>query len=256
MAKIPQSPSDLERHLKEQLEFLERSADAFDDGFTGEAKRMAVCLRILLHDTGRSTSLLTQLGGKDVEFVDSAFEDDPNSLVSHAGLLGIAVGKGETRLMARLDGDDPSWFRTAQFTDWWDAPVMRDLKGRIYTRGDIVLAVANKDGGAHVDPKLDEAYAELSRANALGIYGGTTDNIEPLSEPERVTIRQIAHEILKSLKPGYEKKPAAEDVAIIGGVSVEFKPSTEVVGPGVGRNDPCPCGSGLKFKKCHGKPGE
>ena len=22
---------------------------------------------------------------------------------------------------------------------------------------------------------------------------------------------------------------------------------------GVGRNDPCPCGSGKKFKKCHGK---
>ena len=21
----------------------------------------------------------------------------------------------------------------------------------------------------------------------------------------------------------------------------------------VGRNDPCPCGSGLKFKNCHGK---
>jgi hypothetical protein len=25
--------------------------------------------------------------------------------------------------------------------------------------------------------------------------------------------------------------------------------------PSVGRNDPCPCGSGLKYKKCHGKPG-
>lgn len=23
--------------------------------------------------------------------------------------------------------------------------------------------------------------------------------------------------------------------------------------PVVGRNDPCPCGSGLKFKRCHGK---
>ena len=22
----------------------------------------------------------------------------------------------------------------------------------------------------------------------------------------------------------------------------------------VGRNDPCPCGSGQKFKKCHGAP--
>jgi len=23
--------------------------------------------------------------------------------------------------------------------------------------------------------------------------------------------------------------------------------------PRVGRNDPCPCGSGLKYKDCHGK---
>jgi preprotein translocase subunit SecA len=23
--------------------------------------------------------------------------------------------------------------------------------------------------------------------------------------------------------------------------------------PKVGRNDPCPCGSGKKFKQCHGK---
>jgi preprotein translocase subunit SecA len=23
--------------------------------------------------------------------------------------------------------------------------------------------------------------------------------------------------------------------------------------PKVGRNDPCPCGSGKKFKKCHGQ---
>jgi preprotein translocase subunit SecA len=25
------------------------------------------------------------------------------------------------------------------------------------------------------------------------------------------------------------------------------------VGPKVGRNDPCPCGSGKKFKNCHGR---
>jgi preprotein translocase subunit SecA len=32
-------------------------------------------------------------------------------------------------------------------------------------------------------------------------------------------------------------------------------PKTEPVrvGPKVGRNDPCPCGSGKKFKACHGK---
>lgn len=27
------------------------------------------------------------------------------------------------------------------------------------------------------------------------------------------------------------------------------------VGPKVGRNDPCPCGSGKKYKNCHGKLG-
>jgi uncharacterized protein len=31
------------------------------------------------------------------------------------------------------------------------------------------------------------------------------------------------------------------------------KPSTRRVGAQPGRNDPCHCGSGLKFKKCHGK---
>ncbi len=25
------------------------------------------------------------------------------------------------------------------------------------------------------------------------------------------------------------------------------------VGPKIGRNDPCPCGSGKKFKQCHGR---
>ncbi len=35
----------------------------------------------------------------------------------------------------------------------------------------------------------------------------------------------------------------------------EPKPKMEPirVGPKVGRNDPCPCGSGKKFKACHGK---
>jgi preprotein translocase subunit SecA len=38
-----------------------------------------------------------------------------------------------------------------------------------------------------------------------------------------------------------------------------FDPSTPVkqapvrVEPKIGRNDPCPCGSGKKYKQCHGK---
>jgi uncharacterized protein len=33
------------------------------------------------------------------------------------------------------------------------------------------------------------------------------------------------------------------------------RPEPRRVEKGPGRNDPCPCGSGKKFKKCHGAPG-
>lgn len=35
--------------------------------------------------------------------------------------------------------------------------------------------------------------------------------------------------------------------------SLAAKPEPVKVGPKVGRNDPCPCGSGKKFKSCHGR---
>ncbi len=39
-----------------------------------------------------------------------------------------------------------------------------------------------------------------------------------------------------------------------GSVSAETDPATQVAEvPRVGRNDPCPCGSGKKYKSCHGK---
>ena len=39
-------------------------------------------------------------------------------------------------------------------------------------------------------------------------------------------------------------------------LSDQTKPSMDDnpwAGQKIGRNDPCPCGSGLKYKKCHGK---
>jgi len=39
-----------------------------------------------------------------------------------------------------------------------------------------------------------------------------------------------------------------------GSVSQERDPATAVAEvPRVGRNDPCPCGSGKKYKNCHGQ---
>lgn len=40
-------------------------------------------------------------------------------------------------------------------------------------------------------------------------------------------------------KPSMDEKPSMDD--------------NPWAGQKIGRNDPCPCGSGLKYKKCHGK---
>ncbi|MXX32509.1 MAG: preprotein translocase subunit SecA, partial [Chloroflexi bacterium] len=38
-----------------------------------------------------------------------------------------------------------------------------------------------------------------------------------------------------------------------GGVAVAARPTSAPSGQKVGRNAPCPCGSGKKYKRCHGK---
>ncbi|MFM7672345.1 MAG: preprotein translocase subunit SecA [Bacteroidota bacterium] len=46
-----------------------------------------------------------------------------------------------------------------------------------------------------------------------------------------------------------EVEAAGEDYA----ANEHDKPAPAVAGPRIGRNDPCPCGSGKKYKQCHGK---
>jgi preprotein translocase subunit SecA len=49
-----------------------------------------------------------------------------------------------------------------------------------------------------------------------------------------------------------KKDKELQDLQFVGGDgSTSAQPVS--VGQKVGRNDPCPCGSGKKFKKCHGQ---
>ena len=77
-----------------------------------------------------------------------------------------------------------------------------DEQQRKISRRYLVLTAANQDGGAHVDPELDEIYADLTRNNSLGWIKADVGGEGPVSGPERATIRQIAHEALLSIKPG------------------------------------------------------
>lgn len=267
MAKTAINRADLELHLDEQLGFLERSATAYDQGYEDEAKRLAVTLRVLLHETLQSHSLLGQLGLRKGTFIDTALPIDTENLMPHGGLVSIAIGTPRARYVAMLD--DAPQLGAAEFEHWWNATVFVDSSGNRLTRKQLILVAANQDGGAHVGPSLDSVYASLSKENSLNWMALENGTARAISSPERAAIRQITHEVLKTLKAGYEKRPMHEGACFVGGLFLRpGAPSApppkllrqHVAGPEVrpsasqhiGRNAPCPCGSGKRYKRCHG----
>ncbi|HDS1557439.1 TPA: hypothetical protein QEL11_001276 [Stenotrophomonas maltophilia] len=216
-----QSREELEQHLREQIEFLRNSAKSFDDGYEGESKRIAATARVLLHENRQSKSLLLQLAMKDLPFWDTSAPLNQDSLVSHSGLVVTVMNKAGAKYQAFLDGGFAPP-RQIKFEDWWNQVIFVDSDKRTFTRRELVLAVANKDGGAHIDPALDIAYAELTRKNSLGwVFQQDNGPTVNMVGPEKSALRQICHEILKTLIPGYVLQPKyPEDSVIVGGMTM------------------------------------
>lgn len=203
--KIPLSQKELEEHLEEQIKFLEISSESLDNGFDGEAKRLATVIRNLVHDTDQSVSLLKQLNKKKIKFLDSASIFIPENILAYEGLIFIRFGFQNAKRIAKLD-EKPSDFKWVDFDTWWNMLVLRDREKRTLTRKEIILIAANQDGGAHIDSSLNEVYYNISKKNSLGWEKQIPTGVKQLEGGNSATIRQIAHELLKSLKPGYSKK--------------------------------------------------
>ena len=67
--------------------------------------------------------------------------------------------------------------------------------------------------------------------------------------------RRAAQSAVQDMNRGLQKKHEKELKDLQFGAADESTASKTVSngGPKVGRNDPCPCGSGKKYKKCHGR---
>ncbi|MBA7533488.1 hypothetical protein ES705_25728 [subsurface metagenome] len=102
--KVRQPKDELKSHLREQIEFLKRSSQAYNEGCTSEAKRLTVPLRVLLHDTHNSTSLLTLLKKNEILFYDTSLDYDPNNLPSTMGpiMTKITITKTGQRVQNLL----------------------------------------------------------------------------------------------------------------------------------------------------------
>lgn len=205
--KAPRGPKrsreELLQLLAEHEAFLERSAQAFDDGYEAEAKRLAVVLRVLLHDTQVSHSLLKQLRVKDrLAFLDTAEPIHPGNLMPTPGLVMMQMTTtadgAEGRYVAPLGMSRPSGSKQVSFAGWWMNPVMK-VDG-VWSRRDLVLALANTEGGAHVDPELDERYEQLAKKNGFGWVAASPAGERPfVGNAVAVATRQIAYEVVETL---------------------------------------------------------
>ena len=209
MPKIKQTKQELLTHLDDNLGFLKASAAAFDAGHTGEAKRLAVTIRVLLHDTNNSKSLLGLLELKqNTGYLDTAIDLDPKNLMSHHGLVGLKLGGGKGSYFAPLSESEEMLGRPNKFIlfpAWWNKVVIKDSNKNSFKRRELVLALANKDGGSHVDPDLDASYADLTRNNSVGWVFSDGVNSTPIDEVELYSVRQIAYEVITSVERKLKK---------------------------------------------------
>ena len=154
------NPAQFKEHLRMHLNFLIKSAAAFDNGESDEAIRMAVSMRVLPHDTRNSTSLLSHLNAKEI-FLTSTSEEIPVTAVISSGSMfyyRVEMTKEGPKNMLKpcLNDGPPIPPHQLKVEAWWNQIVfvLSHGKNPRISRKDIALVAANKDGGAHVDKNL------------------------------------------------------------------------------------------------------
>lgn len=229
MAYVKWTREKLEEIYTQQLGFLERSCRDYDEGHWPEAFRLALTLRVLVHDTKDSTSLMTQLGlmdglvvlhtakhdtkwvrNGDFEIaIEAEYPDGTSGFMNmnQDGLAEVGLVDG-ARTYLPLFQADPQEGKMQPFPDWWKLETMDLPNGNKYSRRSLVMQLAHKAGGGHVDPKgVEEGYALLEEMG-LGIafapgaeYAADPSGAAfepPLGSVVFASMRQIAYEFLRS----------------------------------------------------------
>lgn len=154
---------ELIKHLKEQCDFLSTSGDLFDQGNLSEAKRIATQIRILVYHTRNCKSLLEQLKenfGVEIKILSHTSNNLLEGTIFYAGLT-VQLNTEGVQYIPMVDLSHPA-LKEVSVEDWWNEIIII-LNGENYTRNEILLGIANKDGGAHIDPKLEQRYFKLTR---------------------------------------------------------------------------------------------
>jgi len=186
-------------HLRRQLGFITRSCEMFDAGHLDEAIRVATAIRVLLHDTRKSVSLLTQLSVRDsLTLISTAVPEPPPELppglTKTFGMHIGAIRIGPEGSAHEPQCDQPG--RPLPALTWWGEALWVLDASTSVTRKDLVLAAVNKDGGAHVDDPTP-AYIRLMEGPFDALVRFSLAEGSP-TRTALTSLRQLGFELLRS----------------------------------------------------------
>ncbi|WP_438348865.1 preprotein translocase subunit SecA [Paenibacillus sp. FA6] len=119
----------------------------------------------------------------------------------------------------------------------------------------IVLRSVDSKWMNHID-----AMDQLRQGIHLRAYGGTDplreyqfEGFQMFNEMTANIQEEVSNYIMKAQIEGNQERQAVVDETKVSTNSEPAEKNPVHVGQQIGRNDPCPCGSGKKFKQCHGQ---
>ncbi len=194
--------NDYQNHLKEQIVFLQSSCKSYDSGNEFEAKRMAVTVRVLVsgdNPNARSQPLLGQMHlKKKMNFISTAQPYQTNNLLTQQCLLSMQLTPNGAKYLPLFENNNQH--HLLKYRNWINEIVLSDKKHNVYRRKDVIVLLANKDGGAHVDPCIEDLYSEMKSPDIGGWEFKTTDgNTSYGNDAIYATMRQITFEVLHSI---------------------------------------------------------
>jgi len=164
---------------------------------------------------------------------------DCNADKLHEAILDVAIADYEQK----IDGIDPGWMR------FQERGVMLQVVDALWK--DHLLAMDHMKEGIGLRGYAQKNPLTEYKKEGFDLFQGMMDRIK-----QEVTQFLFKVRIEKTPQEPVEEKPVSPPQKVVehrgdGGEAAEAAP-VKRQDDKVGRNDPCPCGSGKKYKKCHG----
>ncbi|MBA3076673.1 hypothetical protein [Lactiplantibacillus plantarum] len=218
--KIDRTNEEMIIQLKNCLDNLSSDAAAYDQGNFQAIRRSSTTLRILFYDSDTSHSILNQIYDKNKFRLLNSFLIDKYDRAYFGGVLFVEL----PGTVLHPDSINPTFVPDnhiinqaspeISFDNWWTGTIFKsDSNGEKLTRKDLITIMANQDGGAHVDKKVNRTYMDIARGdtgwniNLSNFY--TPEYYKKLSPDDEgfihpkdiqlAMLRKIVHEVLFSL---------------------------------------------------------